>query len=110
MDAQLRKQLTQTITVQNKSTVDQFGEITYGAPVNVKARVDIVNEIGTGGRGGALNSRDGQELRTNFMVITESEIRIDSLITYFGPTPRLPISVVVYYDEKGGIDHYETRI
>jgi hypothetical protein len=116
MDPQLRSQLAQTIYVAAPSTVDSYGQVTYGSPVAVKARVELQRSTENGGRGGSLSTSDGEESASSTLVITETEIKPESRIWLPGdnqadPTlARRPLSVLRLPDEKGATDHYETRV
>jgi hypothetical protein len=116
MDPQLRSQLAQTIYVAAPSTVDNYGQATYATPVAVKARVELQRSTESGGRGGSLSTSDGDESASSTLVITEAEIKPESRIWLPGdnqadPTlARRPLSVLRLPDERGNVDHYETRV
>jgi hypothetical protein len=115
LDPQLRAQLAQTIYVASASTVDNYGQVTYGTPAAVKARVENLSSI-DGGQGGAIGSTDGEERASSMLIITETAIALSDRIWLPGdnqadPTlARRPISVLVLPDERGAIDHYETKL
>jgi hypothetical protein len=116
IDPQLRSQLAQTIYVAAPSTVDSYGQVTYATPVAVKARVELQRSTESGGRGGAIDNQDGEQSASSTLVITETEIKPESRIWLPGdnqadPTlARRPLSVLRLPDERGNLDHYETRV
>lgn len=116
MDAQLRSQLAQTIYVASASTVDNYGQVTYGSPAAVKARVEDERAVSSGSRGGVLEVEDGEERGSSVLIITETAIALSDRIWLPGdnqadPTlARRPVSVLVLPDARGAIDHYETQL
>ena len=109
LDPQLRAQLAQTIYVASASTVDNYGQATYGTPAAVKARVENLSSTRDDGA-------DGEERASSMLIITETAIALSDRIWLPGdnqadPTlARRPISVLVLPDERGAIDHYETKL
>lgn len=116
MDPQLRAQLAETIYVASPSTVDTYGQIAYGAPVAVKARVEFKRSVESGGRGGVLEAREGEQAGTSTFVITESAITITDRIWLPGDDQtdatlaRRPLAVLRLPNERGAVDHYETKL
>lgn len=116
MDAQLRAQLAETIYVAAPSTVDNYGQTTYAAPVAVKARVEHLVSTISGGRGAAAEVTDGEQSASSMLIITESEIKPESRVWLPGDNQadatlaRRPLSVLRLPDERGNVDHYETRL
>lgn len=108
MDPQLRTQLAETIYVASPSTVDTYGQIAYGAPVAVKARVEYRPKVGS--------NTDGEERESDTFVITESAITITDRIWLPGDDQtdatlaRRPLAVLRLPDERGAVDHYETKL
>ena len=109
MDAQLKKQLAQTIYIASPASVDAFGQITYDPPVAIPARVET-------GRDTKDEGADGEELASRMLIITEAAITIMDRVWLPGDDQtdatlaRRPLSVLALPDEKGAIDHYETRL
>ena len=109
LDPQLRAQLAETIYVASPGSVDTYGQITYSAPTAVKARVEYRPKIGS-------KPGEGEEGESDTFVITESAISIVDRIWLPGdsqsdPTlARRPMSVLRLPDERGAVDHYETRV
>ena len=116
MDAQLKKQLAQTIYIASPASVDAFGQITYDPPVATPARVENFGAVTSGSRGGAIEVEDGEEKSTKMLIITETAITIMDRVWLPGvdqtnaALARRPLSVLALPDEKGAIDHYETRL
>ena len=116
LDPQLRAQLAQTIYVASASTVDNYGQVAYGTPAAVKARVENLSSIDSGSRGGAIGVSDGEQRASSMLIITETAIALSDRIWLPGdnqadPTlARRPISVLVLPNEKGAVDHYETKL
>ena len=116
MDAQLKKQLAQTIYIASPASVDAFGQITYDPPVAVAARVENQSSITSGSRGGAIEVEDGEEKSSKTLIITETAIDIMDRVWLPGvdqsdaALARRPLSVLALPNEKGAIDHYETRV
>ena len=108
MDAQLKKQLAQTIYIASPASVDAFGQITYDPPVAIAARVENDSNV--------KDDADGEEKASNMLVITETAIDIMDRVWLPGvdqsdaALARRPLSVLALPDEKGAIDHYETRL
>lgn len=108
MDAQLKKQLAQTIYIASPASVDAFGQITYDPPVAIAARVENDSSI--------KNDADGEEKASNMLIITETAIDIMDRIWLPGvdqsdaALARRPLSVLALPNEKGAIDHYEARL
>jgi len=116
MDAQLKKQLAQTIYIASPASVDAFGQITYDPPVAIPARVENDSSVKAGASGGAIEVEDGEEKSTKMLIITEAAITIMDRVWLPGEDEtdatlaRRPLSVLALPDEKGAIDHYETRL
>ena len=108
MDAQLKKQLAQTIYIASPASVDAFGQITYDPPVAIPARVENDSSV--------KDDADGEENASNMLIITEAAITIMDRVWLPGvdetdaTVARRPLSVLALPDEKGAIDHYETRL
>ena len=116
MDAQLKKQLAQTIHIASPASVDAFGQITYDPPVAIAARVEDLGSVKSGASGGAIEVEDGEEKSSKTLIITETAIDIMDRVWLPGvdqsdaDLARRPLSVLALPDEKGAIDHYETRV
>lgn len=108
MDPQLRAQLAETIYVAAPSTVDNYGQTTYATPVAVKARVEHL--VST------ESAQTGEESASSMLIITEGEIKPESRVWLPGDNQadatlaRRPLSVLRLPDERGNVDHYETRL
>lgn len=108
MDPQLRAQLAETIYVAAPSTVDNYGQTTYSTPVAVKARVEYL--VST------ESAQTGEESASSMLIITEGEIKPESRVWLPGDNQadatlaRRPLSVLRLPDERGNVDHYETRL
>lgn len=108
LDPQLKKQLAQTIYVASASSVDSYGQASYGAPVAVKARVENDSSI--------KDDADGEERASSMLIITEDAIALSDRVWLPGDNQadatlaRRPISVLVLPDERGNVDHCETRL
>ena len=109
MDAQLKKQLAQTIYIASPASVDAFGQISYDPPVAIAARVENDSSVKD-------DDADGEEKASNMLIITETAIDIMDRVWLPGvdqndaALARRPLSVLALPDEKGAIDHYETRL
>jgi len=109
MDPQLKATCRQTIYVARASTTNGFGDVSYGTPVPMQARVeDDVEDSDVGS--------EGVERRTRKRIMTEGRILTTDRVWLPGDSPataslgRQPLKVQELPDELGVIDHYETLV
>lgn len=108
MDPQLRGQLRQTIGVAARSTVNAYGEASYGSASSVSARVEEERR--------RLETRDGTFVETSHRIYTETAITHESRIWLPGDSTadatlaREVLEVHPIVGELGTVDHYETVI
>lgn len=113
MDAQLKRQLNQTISVATLSSTDVYGKITWSTPTSVSARVELLDESTYRSYfGGAPLS----EYKTRHVIITENAIDETSHVWLPGDSSadatlaRRPFQVLECIAEDGSVHHYETIV
>jgi hypothetical protein len=105
MDPQLKAQLRQTIGVAARSSVDSYGQATFGAASNVAARVEEERR--------RIERRDGTFVESTHRIYTETAITYESRIWLPGDSTsdatlaREPQQVHSIVDELGTVHHYE---
>lgn len=108
MDAQLKAQLRQIISVATQTSVSAAGDPSFAAPTAVAARVE--DDVST------TSSKDGGERVSRKRIVTEAAIRISDRIWLPGDSTadaslaRSPMSVQELPDELGSTDHFETVV
>jgi hypothetical protein len=109
MDAQLRRQLRQTISIALPSgTTTRYGEVNLGAITTMPARVEELDQ--------ELIDEDGEVRRTSHRIITEGALRLDARVWLPGvassdaTAARRPMRVLTAIDERGAVDHYVTLV
>ena len=108
MDAQLKAQLRETISVATAASVDAAGDPAYNAPATRPARVVNVRET--------TERRDGTILETTVAIITETAIALTDRIWLPGDNSgdatlaRRPQYVEKAVNEFGVLDFYRTKL
>jgi hypothetical protein len=105
MDPQLRKTLQQIINVATVSSVDAFGQATYGTPVAMQCRLEDMTDDG--------DNPDREQITTRKRIVVEQQVNKTDRVWLPGDSPtdatlgRQPYQVQSVPDELGRIDHYE---
>jgi hypothetical protein len=100
--------LNQTITVQSPSGSSDYGDPTWGAKRDVRARVELTRK--------KVRSAAGELVDMTHMVFTTEAITINDRIWVPGTTStvvkqaRRPVSVMAVPRKDGVTDHYETAL
>jgi len=108
MDAQLKSQLTSTVSVKAAASRNNYGDIAFGGASSVSARVENKTET--------IETTDGLEMRISIVVITEDEIKLSSIVFMPGVSSSSandgykPKVVEKFYDELGNVDYYRTEL
>ena len=104
VDAQLKGQLRQTVTVFEPSTsLNDYGEPTYSTGVAVSARVI--------GRQAMIRDASGEQVMSDRQLVTESAISPSALIRLQGESTALALhpirAVAERIGEQGASDHWK---
>jgi|TARA_R100000152_G_C6781653_1_gene216663 hypothetical protein len=108
MDAQLKSQLTLTISVKSAASRNNYGDITYGSASSISARVENKTET--------IETPEGLEKQISTVVITEDEIKLSSIVFLPGVSNSSdnngfkPKVVEKFFDELGNVDYYRTEL
>lgn len=109
MDAQLRRQLRQTISyAAPNGTVSRYGEVALGSVATMAARVEELDQ--------EVIDEDGEARRSSHRIITESALGLDYRVWLPGVSSsdataaRRPMRVLKAIDERGAVDHYVTLV
>ena len=103
MEYALKQQLNQTIYVFTPSSVDVYGDLSFGAAATYSARVvqeqRFVEESET----------EGQDLYTGHIIVTDEDSPItddDYIALTNGGDKRKPKKVITAIDAAGNVDYY----
>ena len=106
MDAQLKSQLTLTVSIKSESSRNNYGVPTFGGASTLSARVEKKSRI--------VETANGKEEKSEVVIISETEIPKTSLVFLPGASTSdvnngyKPKRVDVLYDELGNVDFYRT--
>lgn len=108
MDAQLRAQLAQSVTIARATGVSSAGDATYDAPSSVAARVEFVTKM--------VQASDGSFKQTSHWICLEGAVALDDRLWLPGTDStdakqaRIPLSIEGLPDERGVTDHFEVLV
>ena len=108
MDPQLKRQLRQTIAVKTRSSVDAYGQATYGSASNIAARVE--EERRRIDRGGGTFVETTHRVYTESAITYEDRIWLPNDSSSDATLAREPLEVHSIVGELGTVDHYEVVI
>ena len=104
MDAQLKSQLTLTVSIKSESSRNNYGDPTFGGASTLSARVEKKSRM--------VETANGKEEKSEIVIISETEIPKTSLVLLPGASDAnngyKPKRVDVLYDELGNVDFYRT--
>lgn len=100
----LKRMLHQRVQVARQTGMSDYGDPTWGAPVEVAARIEPTTKI-------VMAPGGGQQFQAEILVIVESGIQAEDRVWLPGQAePRTARSVFEVPGPFGGIDHLEVYL